>query len=135
MRRREFIEKAGCGAVGFAAAPLAEAQEESGTSVVMRRYDMDIEVYEVGPQTRCHKKGEKFKWPQDIGKVCHWLASALDPVCTSLNAGATFPWKYPMNLARFPELSRHSMWKWLHRKQKAKTSRPSPYFSMALANQ
>ena len=33
-------------------------------------------------------------WPRDIGNLCHWLASALDPVVTSLSNGATFPWKY-----------------------------------------
>jgi uncharacterized repeat protein (TIGR04076 family) len=94
MKRREFLEKAGCGAVGFAAVPLAQAQDESGNSVVMRRYDMEIEVYEVGPRTRCHQKGEKFKYPQDMGKICHWMASALDPVCTTLSNGAILPWKY-----------------------------------------
>lgn len=60
----------------------------------MPRYGVEIEVYEVGPETRCHKKGEKFVWPKDMGNICHWLASALDPVCTSLAAGAIYPWKY-----------------------------------------
>lgn len=63
-------------------------------SIEVPRYGVEIEVYEVGPETRCHKKGEKFVWPKDMGNICHWLASALDPVCTSLAAGAIYPWKY-----------------------------------------
>lgn len=94
MKRREFLEKAGCGAAGLAAAPLVMAQDEDGKKTVVRRYDLEVEVYEVGPKTRCHKLGDKFKWPLDQGKICHWLASALDPVCTALQTGAILPWKY-----------------------------------------
>jgi len=94
MKRREFIEKAGCGAAGLAAAPLSGVSGQSEEPMVIRRYGLEIEVYEVGPETRCHKKGETFIWPKDMGNICHWLASALDPVCTSLTAGAIYPWKY-----------------------------------------
>jgi len=95
MKRREFLEKAGCGAAGLAVLPgAAAAAQGEGKDVVMRRFDIDIEVYEVGPKTRCHKKGENFKYPQDTGKICTWLMSALDPVCTALKAGAVLPWKY-----------------------------------------
>jgi len=94
MKRREFLEKAGCGAAVLAAAPLSAAGGQSKEPMVVRRFGLEVEVYEVGPETRCHKKGEKFLWPKDMGNVCHWLASALDPVCTSLAAGAIYPWKY-----------------------------------------
>lgn len=94
MKRREFLEKAGCGAAGIAVFSGAAGAAGEGKDVVMRRFDTEIEVYETGPKTRCHQKGEKFKYPQDTGKICHWLMSALDPVCTALNAGATLPWKY-----------------------------------------
>jgi uncharacterized repeat protein (TIGR04076 family) len=94
MRRREFIGKAGCGAAGFAVAPMAGAASAEQEALVVRRYDIEVEVVEVGPTTRCHKVGEKFTWPQDMGKLCHWLASALDPVVTSLAAGAIYPWRY-----------------------------------------
>jgi len=94
MKRREFLKKTSCGAAGFAAFPMVQASDEKEQEVVLRRYDMEIEVVEVGPKTRCHKKGEKFIWPKEIGGLCHWLASALDPVATSLSRGAIFPWKY-----------------------------------------
>jgi len=29
-----------------------------------------------------------------MGKLCHWLESALDPVVTSLAGGAIYPWRY-----------------------------------------
>ncbi len=94
MKRREFIKKTSCGAAGLAAFPMAQASADNEKEVVVRRYDMEIEVVEVGPKTRCHKLGEKFLWPKDIGNICHWLASALDPVVTSLSRGAIFTWKY-----------------------------------------
>ena len=94
MKRREFLKKTGCGAAGLAVAPVAQASEEEKEGIIVRRYDIDVEVVEVGPKTRCHKKGEKFKWPKDMGNLCHWLTSALDPVVTSLAGGAIYPWLY-----------------------------------------
>jgi uncharacterized repeat protein (TIGR04076 family) len=94
MKRREFIEKAGYGAAGIAASPIAKPGANDTKSVVLRRYDMEVEVYEVGKKTRCHKLGEKFKYPQDMGKICGFLASAMDPILTSLNSGAIYTWKY-----------------------------------------
>jgi uncharacterized repeat protein (TIGR04076 family) len=94
MKRREFIEKAGYGAAGIAASPISKQESDTEKSVVMRQYDLEVEVYEVGKKTSCHKLGEKFKYPQDMGKICTWLASALDPVLTSMRAGAILPWKY-----------------------------------------
>lgn len=94
MKRREFIEKAGYGAAGIAASPVTKPGVIGKEPVVLRSYDIEVEVYEVGKKTRCHKLGEKFKYPQDMGRICTWLASALDPVLTSLRAGAVFPWKY-----------------------------------------
>ena len=73
---------------------LSKPTSQEKKSIEVVRYGVEIEVYEVGPETRCHKKGEKFVWPKDMGNICHWLASALDPVCTSLAAGAIYPWKY-----------------------------------------
>ena len=39
---------------------------------------------------RHHQPGVVVANPE----VCHWLASALDPVCTTLSNGAILPWKY-----------------------------------------
>ena len=94
MKRREFLKKAGCGAAGFTVIPMAQASNDEKGELILRRYDIEVEVVEVGPKTRCHKVGEKFKWPQEMGKLCHWLGSALDPVVTSLAGGAIYPWRY-----------------------------------------
>ena len=94
MKRREFLEKTGYGATGFVAAPLVQKEKTAKESLVVRNFDIEIEVYEEGPRTTCHHKGEKFKWPKDRGGLCTWLSSALDPVVTALNAGGTLPWKY-----------------------------------------
>lgn len=94
MKRREFLEKASCGAAGFAAVPLSVSAGQTKKSIDVPRYEVEVEVYEVGPKTRCHKKGEKFKWPKEMCGLCHWLGSALDPVLTSLAGGAIYPWKY-----------------------------------------
>ncbi len=88
------MEKASYGAAGMVVPSLSKPKTQHEKSIEVPRYGVEIEVYEVGPETRCHKKGEKFVWPKDMGNICHWLASALDPVCTSLAAGAIYPWKY-----------------------------------------
>jgi len=88
MKRREFLKKAGCGAAGFTVIPMVQASGEEKGELVVPRYDIEVEVVEVGPKTRCHKVGEKFKWPQEMGKLCHWLGSAMDPFLTGLAGGA-----------------------------------------------
>ena len=50
MKRREFLKKTSCGAAGFAAFPMVQASDEKEQEVVLRRYDMEIEVVEVGPR-------------------------------------------------------------------------------------
>lgn len=94
MKRREFLRKTGYGAAGLTVPAIAQVSNEEKEGIVVRRYDIEIEVIEVGPKTRCHKKGEKFIWPKDMGNLCHWLGSALDPVVTSLAGGAIYPWLY-----------------------------------------
>ena len=94
MKRREFIEKAGYGAAGIAASPITQQDSDANKSVVVRRYDIELEVHEVGKKTRCHQLGQKFKYPEEIGKVCGFLASAMDPILTALAAGAIYSWKY-----------------------------------------
>jgi hypothetical protein len=94
MKRREFLGKAGCGAVGLAVSPVAQASTGEKEPLILRRFDIEVEVYEVGSKTRCHKMGEKFTWPRGMDNLCHWLRSALDPVLTSLAGGAIYPWLY-----------------------------------------
>ncbi len=93
MKRRDFLEKTGYGAAGIVAAPLAQGSEKK-KELVVRNYDMEIEVVENGSKTRCHMVGEKYKWPEERGKLCTWLTSALDPFVNALDAGGTLTWKY-----------------------------------------
>ncbi|MGB7295752.1 MAG: hypothetical protein WBC70_09205 [Candidatus Aminicenantales bacterium] len=104
MKRRDFLGKSGCGMATFLAAqglPMAleAAQEEkpSGQETPRpkrKKYKLEIEIYEARPDTWCHKKGDKFAYPQDIGKICPWLLGSLRDFLVALQHGATLPWKY-----------------------------------------
>jgi uncharacterized repeat protein (TIGR04076 family) len=94
MKRRDFIGKTGCGVAGVVSAPLwiHAAQEEEQSK--KRVYDIEIEIYEAREDTWCHKKGDKFKYPEDIGKICPWLLSSMHDFLRLLQHGVTLPWKY-----------------------------------------
>ncbi len=81
MKRREFVGSAGCRLAALMAAPLAAGSVLEGQEQTPRprgpRYKLEIEIFEARPDTWCHKKGDKFAYPQDIGKICPWLA--LEP--------------------------------------------------------
>jgi uncharacterized repeat protein (TIGR04076 family) len=47
-----------------------------------------------GPKARCHKVGEKFAYPQDLGKICAWLRDAMSGVLRAMENGAVLPWTY-----------------------------------------
>jgi uncharacterized repeat protein (TIGR04076 family) len=94
MNRRDFIGKTGCGVAGMVSAPLwlQAAQEEEQPK--KRRYKIETEIYEAREDTWCHKKGDKFAYPQDIGKICPWLLSSMHDFLRLLQNGVTLPWKY-----------------------------------------
>ena len=97
MKRRDFMGRASCSFAGLATAPLAfdfdEGQEQP--PVPRRpRYKLDIEIFEARPDSWCHKKGDKFAYPQDIGKLCPWLLGSLRDFLTALSHGAVLTWKY-----------------------------------------
>ncbi|MFC1725664.1 hypothetical protein ACFL4T_08555 [candidate division KSB1 bacterium] len=96
MKRREFICKTGCGAAGiFAARYGLESPDKDGTVIIQnRRYKIDIEIYEAREDTWCHKKGDKFKYPEDLGKICSWLRGSMHDFITCLERGVTLSWKY-----------------------------------------
>jgi uncharacterized repeat protein (TIGR04076 family) len=101
MKRRQFLGKSGCGMAAFLAAqglsgPLAGGQGQQAPPPAQKRkkYRLEIEIYEARPDTWCHKKGDKFAYPQDIGKICPWLLGSLRDFLTALQHGATLPWKY-----------------------------------------
>ncbi len=55
---------------------------------------MELEIYEAKPDSGCHKKGDKFAYPQDWGKICPWLRGSLNDVVRILEYGVVLPWKY-----------------------------------------
>jgi len=94
MKRREFIGKTGCGVAGMVSAPfwLHAAQEEEQQK--KRKYKIEIEIYEAREDTWCHKKGDKFEYPKDIGEICPWLLTSMHDFLRLLQQGVTLPWKY-----------------------------------------
>lgn len=95
MERRDFLSKAGCGLAAVMAAPLGSPGDQAQAPPQKPpRYKVEIEIYEARPDTRCHKKGDKFAYPKDIGLLCPWLLGSLHDFLIVLEKGATLPWKY-----------------------------------------
>jgi len=102
MERRQFMEKSGCGLLGLmagAAALGADSGQAAAPAVQTpppsrARYKIDIEIFEARPDTWCHKKGDKFAYPQDWGKICPWLRASLNEFVRMLEMGVTLSWKY-----------------------------------------
>jgi len=95
MERRDFLGKAGCGLAGLVVSPLAfDAAQEQAPPPKRARYKIEIEIFEARPDTWCHKKGDKFVYPQDWGKICPWLRGSLNDFVRILEFGGTLPWMY-----------------------------------------
>lgn len=95
MERRDFLGKTGSGMACFLAAPLALGlKQEETPPPKRRRYKIDVEIFEAREDTWCHKKGEMFEYPKDIGKICPWLLASMHDVLRLLEFGVTLPWKY-----------------------------------------
>lgn len=94
MERRNFLRKSGCAAATFAVAPIAMNDMAMAQPQTRRRYKIDIEIYEAREDTWCHKKGDKFEYPGDIGKICPWLLSSMWDFIRILETGGTLSWKY-----------------------------------------
>ena len=94
MERRNFLRKSGCAAATFAAAPVILNDIAKAQPQARRRYKFEIEIYEAREDTWCHKKGDKFIYPDDIGKICPWLLSSMWDFIRILQMGGTLSWKY-----------------------------------------
>lgn len=99
MDRRHFLGTAGCAAAAFAAAAgLADGQEKAPQAppppAQRKRFKIDIEIYEARTDSWCHKKGDKFAYPADWGKICPWLRASLNEFVRLLENGVSLPWKY-----------------------------------------
>jgi hypothetical protein len=40
------------------------------------------------------KVGEKFRYPEDRGKICEWLLDSMNGAIRVLEFGGTMPWTY-----------------------------------------
>jgi len=94
MERRKFLNQTGCALAGIATAPAVMAGKDVPQSNSKPEYEIEIEIYEAREDTWCHKKGDMFKWPDDMGKICPWLRSSLHDFVRLLNEGVTLTWKY-----------------------------------------
>lgn len=95
MERRSFLSRTGCGLASMAAIPatLTVLQEEE-TPAKRRKYKVEVEIFEARDDSWCHKKGDKFEYPADMGKICPWLMSSMHDFLRLLQHGVTLPWKY-----------------------------------------
>jgi uncharacterized repeat protein (TIGR04076 family) len=98
MIRREFLGKSGCCIAGLVTLPvIAESAAlggQEGEQQKRKKYKIDIEIFEAREDTWCHKKGDKFEYPKDMGKICPWLMASMHDFIRVLEHGATLPWKY-----------------------------------------
>ena len=94
MKRRYFLGKSGCGLAGLMAAPMMFDSAALGGQAKKKKYKIDIEIYEALEDSWCHKKGDKFQYPKDIGKICPWLLASMHDFIRLLENGVTLPWKY-----------------------------------------
>lgn len=97
MDRKEFINRSGCGMFWISTAPLLIASaspQEEGNQHRRKRFRIDIEIYEARKDTWCHAKGDKFKYPEDQGKICPWLLSTMHDFIRLLENNVTLTWKY-----------------------------------------
>lgn len=80
----------------------------------MKSYSIELEIFEGnGGQVRTDgtypdfaqegicawmygrlKKGQKFRYPDDLGKMCPWLMDSLTGMIRALEHSGTLPWKY-----------------------------------------
>jgi uncharacterized repeat protein (TIGR04076 family) len=94
MELRQFLSKSGCAIAGLAATSVFTGGVATAQSQKQRKYNIEIEIYEAREDTWCHKKGEKFKYPDDIGKICPWLLASMHDFIVLLQRGVSLEWKY-----------------------------------------
>ncbi|MFX1277423.1 MAG: TIGR04076 family protein [Promethearchaeota archaeon] len=62
--------------------------------MVKLNYDIEIEIFESDGLCTFHRVGEKFKFPEDKGKICQWLFDSMNSMIRVLKYGGTLPWTY-----------------------------------------
>jgi len=56
-------------------------------------YEIEIEIFK-GEGCEHHRKGDKYRYPEDIGHICPWLLDSINSTIRVLQFGGTLPWKY-----------------------------------------
>jgi len=41
-----------------------------------------------------YRVGQRFRYPEDAGKICPWLLASMDGFIKALRFGGTLPWEY-----------------------------------------
>ena len=62
--------------------------------MVNLNYNIEIEIFESDGICTRHKVGEKFKYPEEKGKICNWLLDSMTCMIRVLEYGGTLPWTY-----------------------------------------
>ena len=73
--------------------PVILALELKGRPVGKIDYKIEIEIYK-GKGCDHHRIGEKYKYPEDIGRLCPWLLDSVNSMVRVLQFGGSLPWKY-----------------------------------------
>jgi uncharacterized repeat protein (TIGR04076 family) len=103
MERRELLKTAACClatlTTGTVVAQQMQPQAAPPKSAPppppkRRRYKIEIEIFEARTDSWCHKKGDKFTYPEEWGKLCPWLRGSLNDFVRILEHGGTLSWKY-----------------------------------------
>ncbi len=55
--------------------------------------EIELEIFE-GDHCPRHKVGEKYKYPQDNGKLCLWLLYSASHMLQVLRHDGSLPWNY-----------------------------------------
>ena len=56
-------------------------------------FEIEIEIFK-GNGCAHHRLGEKYKYPEDAGKLCPWLLDSINSMIRVLQFGGSLPWKY-----------------------------------------
>ena len=93
MNRRDFFCKSGGGMAGMVAggAVCASAGEPQAQR---KKYTFELEVVEAAEDSHCHPKGDKFKYPEEWGKVCPWMRDSMSSFLRVMENGGSLFWTY-----------------------------------------
>jgi len=48
----------------------------------------------LGDGNQSYRVGQRFDYPQEAGRICHWLLDSLQGILSALRYGILLPWSY-----------------------------------------